>query len=355
MTQATSQPAVWFLAIRAGSGADVFTERLVEQLQQRGFRADITWLPHRTEYAPWTAAKPKPPAWANIAHVNTWLPKRFLPTSLPIIATLHGCIHDPAFTPYKGRAQALYHKHWIHGLEAKILCIANQVVAVSHYTARQASAVFGRNDIPVIPNAIDLSGPFHPIERASPHQPFRLLYVGNWSPRKGVDLLAPIMENLGAGFELHYTTDRKNSHERYGDPTNSRRLGRFSNASQLASVYQEADALLFPSRLEGLPLTVLEAQACGLPVIAARSSSLPEVITVDTGFLCIQDDSKCFANAARQLAQDNELWQRMRLAARKRIEERFSLDAMIDSYIELYRNVLSMRQGGNFPQRKTSF
>ena len=46
------EPAVWFPAVRAGTGTDVFTERLVEGLNKRGIRAEITWLPLRAEYAP---------------------------------------------------------------------------------------------------------------------------------------------------------------------------------------------------------------------------------------------------------------------------------------------------------------
>lgn len=46
--------AVWFLTVRAHTGADIFTERLAEGLQKKGIRAEITWLPHRAEYLPWT-------------------------------------------------------------------------------------------------------------------------------------------------------------------------------------------------------------------------------------------------------------------------------------------------------------
>lgn len=79
------QPAVWFPAIRAGSGTDVFTERLVEGLRRRGIRAEITWLPLRAECAPWSVAVPKPPAWANIVHINSWLPGPVVPDGLPLV------------------------------------------------------------------------------------------------------------------------------------------------------------------------------------------------------------------------------------------------------------------------------
>ena len=215
------------------------------------------------------------------------------------------------------------------------------MVAVSRYTAGQTSITFGRNDITVIPNAINLSGPFQPINRRTPHRPFRLLYAGNWSQLKGVGLLAPIMENLGAGFELRYTADRNNSHNRYIHPANSRCLGRISDDSKMAVIYQDSDALLFPSRLEGFGLVALEAQACGLPVIATQSSAIPEVVENGvTGLLCPQDDIQAFADSARRLASSPNLWNEMKRDARMLTERRFGFETMIDHYLEIYEAAL---------------
>ena len=67
----STAPAIWFPTVRTGTGTDVFTQRLVADLSKRGVRAEITWLPLRAEYAPWTVPIPQPPAWATVAHVNT--------------------------------------------------------------------------------------------------------------------------------------------------------------------------------------------------------------------------------------------------------------------------------------------
>lgn len=334
-------PAIWFPAIQAGSGADIFTERLAEALQRLGYQTEITWLPHRAEYAPWSVAHPQPPIWANIAHVNTWLPPRFLPTHIPYVATVHACVHDPSLNSHKSRAQALYHRHWIRGVEANTLRQASEVVAVSHYTAQQISNVFSRNDAVVIHNGIDLNGPFQPDFHRTAHHPFRVLYVGNWSRRKGADLLAPIMEILGRQFILYYTEDRNQSHMRYVLPASSHCLGRIEDPARLAGAYRDADVLLFPSRLEGFGLVALEAQACGLPVIATRGSSLPEVIQDGvTGLLCPANDAKAFAHAVRSLSEDPRRWQHMRRNARQMVEETFPMNSTIERYIEVYSRVL---------------
>jgi glycosyltransferase involved in cell wall biosynthesis len=332
-------PKVWFPAIRCGSGADVFTERLCAALNAQGIRAEITWLPHRAEYAPWSVPVPKPPAWANVVHINSWLPQRFVPPGLSIVVTVHSSVHDPALLPYKSRLQALYHKHWIHPIEAANLERAHCVVAVSHYTAAQIEASFGIRDIQVIHNGIDCQA-FTPIARTEPNHPFRLLYVGNWSARKGVDLLGPIMERLGNGFLLQYTADRNGAHTLFRLPPNSACLGRLAG-KDLVRAYQEADALLFPSRLEGLPLVPLEAMACGLPVIAAKTSSLPELVEDGvTGVLCPQDDVAAFAAQIGRLAENPAAWCAMRQTARQRATSRFDERVMVHRYREIYGAVM---------------
>jgi glycosyltransferase involved in cell wall biosynthesis len=335
---------VWFPAIRAHSGADVFTERLCTALNARGIRAEIHWLPLRAEYAPWSVPVPRPPGWATVAHVNSWLPQRFWPQGLPVVCTVHACVHDPALSPFKRPLQRLYHRFWIYHIERTALRHAQRTIAVSHYTAQAVAAAFGKLSIDVIPNGVD-TGFFTPTNRERPNRPFQLLHVGNWIARKGVDLLAPILRELGKDFELVYTADRLGQHRRYPLPSNARCLGRL-DAEGLRAAYTQADALLFPSRLEGLPLTVLEAMACGLPVIAASSSSLPEVVADgETGLLCPVDDVAAFVAAARRLQSDVGLWRTMRLAARERAVALFDEAKQVERYLDLYRQVCANPHG----------
>ncbi|XSG86308.1 MAG: glycosyltransferase family 4 protein [Methylohalobius sp. ZOD2] len=332
-------PAVWFPAVRCGSGTDVFTERLCKALNRSGIRAEITWLPHRAEYAPWTIPAPKPPSWANLVHINSWLPPSLVPRKLPVVVTLHSCVHDPALSPYKSRLQALYHRYWIHPIEAANLGRAQRIVAVSRYTASQAEAAFGIPSIEVIYNGIDCQH-YTPVPRTAPHHPFRLLYVGNWSTLKGVDLLAPVMERLGKDFELRYTADRQGRHAHYALPQNCVNLGRLAG-KDLVRAYQEADALLFPTRLEGLPLTALEAMACGLPVIAACVSSLPEVVEDGvTGWLCERHTVADFASACQEMSSDTAHWHKISQAAFLRAMHHFDEQAMVERYLESYRSML---------------
>lgn len=335
------EPAVWFPTVRTGSGSEVFTVRLVDELKNRGLRAEITWLPLRAEFAPWTVPIPGPPAWANVAHVNTWLHPRFLPKRMPVVATLHHSIHHPDLKPYKGRLRSVYHDRWIVPIERRTMCRASKVVAVSLFAAETARRTLVDRPIQVIHNGVDVKRFKPPIHRPR-RRPFRLLYVGKWVPLKGVDLLAPIMRNLGDGFELHYTGGSVATSNHVERPSNMHDLGKLRGAAAVIEAMQDADAFLFPSRTEGFPLAAIEALACGLPIIATRGSSLEEAVEDGvSGLLCAQGDVAAMAAACRKLTSDPEACALMATAARARALRYFAMDQMVEAYIQVYLNLSS--------------
>ncbi|WP_341327615.1 glycosyltransferase family 4 protein [Methylotuvimicrobium sp. KM2] len=331
-------PAVWFPTIKAGTGSDMFTLRLVDALNRRSIRAEITWLPHRAEYAPYTVPIPKPPSWATVVHINSWLHDRFIPNHLPLVVTLHSCVHDPAFEPYKSFLQKQYHRFWIKRLEANAIEKAAAVTAVSHYTAQQAAKVFGRQGIIPLYNWIDIDS-FQPDPRETPNTPFRLLFVGNLSRRKGADLLPVIMQRLGPNFELHYTGTAQELGAQDQSSHNLIPLGRLTSPAELIKNYQQCDALLFPTRLEGLSLSALEAQACGLPIISSNATSMPEIVKDRlTGRLCPIDDTEAFAEAAGEMRDNQKLWRKMKEASRNNAEL-FSENVAVNRYTETYKTL----------------
>lgn len=332
-------PAVWFPAVRAGTGTDVFTERLVDGLRARGIRTGITWLPLRAEYAPWSVRVPTPPAWANLVHVNTWLHPRFLPRNLPIVATIHHSVHASDARPYKTALRAAYHRYWIAFNERRLLRRADKAVAVSQFAAEVARCWLLDRKYDVIYNGVDTSI-FRPDSRRHrSNGPLRLLYVGGWTANKGVELLAPIARQLGKAVVLRYTGTGASL--KGSTPANMHCIERLSGDQAVAAAMQEADALLFPSRSEGFGLVVAEAMACGLPVVATRGSSLPEIVEDGvTGILCTKDDVHGFAAAIRVLAEDPKLARMMGDAARSRAESLFDIKRTLDAYLGLYRKCL---------------
>lgn len=98
-------------------------------------------------------------------------------------------------------------------------------------------------------------------------------------------------------------------------------LGRVSD-NELIRYYSNAVGFIFPSLYEGFGIPVLEAQACGCPVISSNSGSLPEVL-LDSALLCSPDDAQAFADNMYAVATDMELRNVLKDKGKKNIE-RFS-------------------------------
>jgi len=332
------KPAIWFPTVRTGTGTDVFTERLVQGLNEQGIKAEITWLPLRAEYAPWTVGIPQPPAWATVVHVNTWLHSRFLPKHLPIVATLHHSIHDPALRPYKGWLRAAYHRWWIAPNERRVLRRADHVTAVSQFVVDMARKTLCDVPMQVIYNGIDTEV-FCPGNRTRESgEPFRLLYVGAWRQLKGVDLLEPIMRELGDDFELHYTGGPAAEKDKSKMPSNMIDIGRLGK-DEVVKAMQEADAFLFPSRSEGFGLVAAEAMACGLTVICTKGSSLVELVENHvSGLLYSEGNIPVIASSIRELANDTAKHSMISKQSIERARKLFNLKESANKYIEIYFN-----------------
>jgi len=96
-----------------------------------------------------------------------------------------------------------------------------------------------------------------------------------------------------------------------------------------------SDVVVVPSRLDGMPLIVLEASMFGKPVVASSVGSLPEMI-VDgvTGYICGVDDVKAFCSRIEQLYKSPDLRRRMGELARARAIAQYGARKMVDAYID---------------------
>ena len=109
----------------------------------------------------------------------------------------------------------------------------------------------------------------------------------------------------------------------------------------VARYYQAADVYIHAARADTFPNTVLEALACGTPVVATAVGGIPEEVKHDyTGFLVSPGDSKEMAMAIIALLRDDNLWKRFRENAVQDARRRFDLRRQVKNYLEWYREIL---------------
>ena len=331
----------WLPAIRAGSGADVFTERLAAALIRRGVAATISWFPHWAEFAPDVLRSARPPAGARIVHSNSAYAFAFHRAGMPLIATEHHYVLDPAYRPYKSFAQTAYHRLLVAQYLRRSYAAADVISTDSRFTAGVLERIAGVRAARTIPLWVDyeLFSPVRLDRSARRNGRFRLLFVGNASRRKGADVVPLLAERLGAEFELRCTAglrDRANA----SAMENVRVLGRLGTQA-LVDEYRTCDAVLVPSRYEGFGYTALEAMACAKPVVGFRCGAVAEVVEQGkTALLSDIDDLDALEANCRLLAVDRERAIELGIAGRKRAVGTFSESAALDMYIELYRSLL---------------
>lgn len=107
--------------------------------------------------------------------------------------------------------------------------------------------------------------------------------------------------------------------------------------TDIADLMSGFDVFALPSIAEGTPVTILEAMACGLPVVASKVGGIPEVVEqMATGLLVPPSDPAALAEALAIYVQDPQLAARHGAAGRARVERSNSIAAMVAGYARLY-------------------
>jgi glycosyltransferase involved in cell wall biosynthesis len=202
---------------------------------------------------------------------------------------------------------------------------ARKVIAVSQHTARDIQELFGlpADRIVVIPNGV--SAEFHPAEDPVAMEQFRrrfrlptgrfILFVGGADPRKnhrtllqacaGRRSLRERCSLVLVGDEQHRFGSFRKTAAELGLQHNIVCTGRLT-VDMLRLLYSHADVFVFPSLYEGFGIPVLEAMACGAPVITSNTTSLPEVAG-EAALLVDPTDADGLGRAVSRVLDDEAL------------------------------------------------
>ena len=117
----------------------------------------------------------------------------------------------------------------------------------------------------------------------------------------------------------------------------------YKTGEDLKQLYENAAFLVLPSECyENAPMTILEAYACGKPVIGASMGGIPEMIDDEkTGMLFKMGDAEQLAECIENLWKDKSLRLQMGCAAREKVERKFSAEAHYEQLMNVYKILLN--------------
>lgn len=306
----------------------------------------------------------------------------WLSRQVPVILTLHdawllsghcshsfdcerwktGCGHCPDLTIYPSirrdaTAYNWYRKQALYSTSRFYLATPCQWLIQKVDESMLTSAVIEKR---VIPNGVNLQI-FHPAEKERvrsrlniPNDAKVLLFAAN-NVRKNIFKDFPMIQTA-----VKLVSERLRDHRilfmGLGDNALPERIGRAEtrfipirgNPQEVALYYQAADVYIHAARADTFPNSVLEALACGIPVVATAVGGIPEQIKgysdygqeEATGVLVPVSDPGSMAVAIEQLLSDDTLRLRLARNARQDVEKRFDLNRQADDYLAWYKELI---------------
>jgi glycosyltransferase involved in cell wall biosynthesis len=318
-----------------GSGAIVVHHYLSEKIP------DYTVAPYHPiwEFFPFALPLAVPFSKVRLIHTTPDFAIYFSRPSTPLVLTIHNFVLDQFMQTYSSTLQRIHYRTYLRVNTRLALQRASHLIAVSRFTAEQLSnELLIQKPIEIIYNGVDLSR-FSPHSGRSRSGEIRVFFSGNLSTRKGAQWLFQIAKQLKPGICIYYTRGLR-SRMRLPDFPNLKALGPIP-LSDMPGLYRSMDLLVLPTVREGLSMAVLEAMACGLPVVASDCSSLPEQIdNGHGGFLCQVGDVNSFAERISILADSTALRRTMGEHNRDKCERMFAVDRMVSDYRRVFDSIL---------------
>ena len=301
---------------------------------------------------------------SDVVHLHGYSQKNVLVSALarilrvPIVLSLHTAGFDEPATIAAQGALA----RWSFNA-------AKVYVAVSP-RLKEACAAAGipESKVRYVPNGVDLTR-FHPaaahtrpeLRRSLGLEPTRpaVLFVGFFSREKQPDVLfdgwlrlqdtpqtASTLVMVGATRSRYFEVDERIAGEmraRAQAAGVADRLVFVEPTHRIHEYYRAADVFVLPSRREGLPVALLEAMACGLPVVASRLPGATDVVVEDerSGLLVTPGDVDALSAAIRRVLSDRSFADTLGASARRRIEADFGAARVADQWIAAYRDVMT--------------
>jgi len=273
----------------------------------------------------------------------------FIDRDISMVAT----VHDLLPFLYPDERSLPNRKYWQLSLKRQIE-LSEVVITVSQSTKNDVVEMFDVDSdrVHVTPLGTDFSPPSDDeVSRVAqdhdiPTEGFRVLYVGNYNDRKNIGRIVDACRQAsGTIDDLQLLLAGSNPpeerlRERAGTFREDMKFLGYVPDEQLQSLYGLADLFVYPSIYEGFGLPVLEAMACGTPVITSNTSSLPEVVG-DAGITVDPEDTTELFHAIERVHSNDQLRADMESGGLQRAEKMTwedTAESTLNIYMDVFRN-----------------
>jgi teichuronic acid biosynthesis glycosyltransferase TuaC len=286
----------------------------------------------------------------NLIHAHTAYPDGFAAVMLgralqrPVVMTLHGGDVTMYFKRYLWRKLGLW-----------AVSNADRVIAVSDSLRNIVVGEYGvdGDKVTVIPNGVDVAK-FAPMPRTKALERLglepetsRILYVGGIKRSKGIDYLLKAAKRLMETFhrpievlligEGGYEQGAKLLPEELGIANAVTFVGKRPNP-EIPLWINACDLLVLPSLSEGFGVVLIEAMACGKPVVATRCGGPEDIVNPDTGMLVPPGDEAALAEALQQVLSNGHRFDPQKI--RQHAVDKYAYDSVASRILDVYGTVV---------------
>ncbi len=226
-------------------------------------------------------------------------------------------------------------------LENKVFSEADQVAVTTQRIADVVANKYGvkPETINVIPNYVETDR-FSPASNRQVNPKLRIGFVGRLDNEKNLFQFIRAIIDFDVEVWLVGYGPQQDQLEEFseGGRAQVKFLGAVPN-KDLPGLLQQCDLFALPSLYEGHPKALIEAMACGLPVLGTRVTGIQEIISDgQNGVLC-ETDAASLREGVRRLLDDEELRTRVGKAGREYVQTHFALDRVVDLEMNLLKRL----------------
>ena len=266
-------------------------------------------------------------------------------TKFPVIRTIHNAL--------------LWSTHRLLGLvcetafeDEMVIFVSNSAKSAYHVLRRKYSVPVSKNQllihngIPFVTHQNQLNRLYLVEHFGASQKKFQFCFAGRFTFQKGFDILfdaiADMPKDYLERFELH-AFGAGQQLDIYITKVRKKRLPIFfhSPIPKISGIFSCFDAVLMPSRFEGLSIVALEALGAGVPVIATSAPGLTESVPPDWPLIVPMRDSAAYRNILMKFLDKNYDTEELKIWAREWVRDYHNIDSMVDKYENAYHSFIN--------------